>query len=1028
MIFAGSTTKIPDELLFAHQDGNVVFFCGAGISKGAGLLGFEELVRETAQKVNLSFSKTDNKLIKEGRCDAVYQSLERRIGVDRKYELRKATTQLLSLKGKPKDGLKYHLALLRLAKAHVNGRLHLVTTNYDNLFCIAEEDLKSNGSCCKPITHDIAPKLPIPKPEKWDGIVYLHGKLDGSGSPDNLDSLVLSSGDFGRAYLTERWAARFITDLFRNFTVCFVGYSANDAMIRYFLDALASVSFSGEDYRQAYAFDGYEGDSCETVAKWERIGIVPIPFKKENKDDFSELKRTLTAWSDFHASGINGSVKIILDEAVHKPAFLSPQDEEHTRRVLWALKTAGVRGAKAFAKLAPLEWIDVIINETVKDREMFRACSDRGGETAPPHRLIPLSSETKLDKFSEHILEWLAKHIDRPLLLAGLSSLPRPLSPAIIDFFEGKFFGHDFDSAMEPRLRNMWLLWLESERSRRAGLYESNPDMQLQILEQYGASTSCDKRLAALLEPKLEVWPQKRTKWRSDGEPSLYNLVNYDFRVAVSELVTSRRSLTNGSLEAIPGVLVQPIHAAMEMLCRMRREMGETDDENDYALLSLQGSGKSSYIPIFPFCRAFANLSILMRYAWTNLHDERKDEAMSAIRVWAESPYPEIVGLVKFSCYLDKPPDSSHNANIWSEKGILEAEEEKNMGKDPLFEAVGKISQDGIADDDCILIAMKALKVRASKEMLPKCKEIMEAILKKWYANGLRKDDGVKPPFREFFEFVAKGRTTASRKARTVLLSQLSNLALIDKNWTLATLVPLLSWKRNNAVEEWKGAIMMTWINCDLMQSIKDDFIKTAEHFDELGDSGEWYAHVVVQMALSKTRGFGPKSYRRILSGLSDKGRTKIAEILSDRLDSALDNADACWGKEVGPFVKIWPGDAKCMNAVIAEMLLASIAYCDTAFPDAARTILGLYGGKVNLFRIAIRLSHPPKGSFSRCKMFPNEVLEILSRGDLSDGNHVLASAIGKCLEEIASIPSNCDSFAMDHRFQQLTAYVEENK
>lgn len=36
--------EIPDRLLQAHEDGDVVFFCGAGISFPAGLPGFEGLV------------------------------------------------------------------------------------------------------------------------------------------------------------------------------------------------------------------------------------------------------------------------------------------------------------------------------------------------------------------------------------------------------------------------------------------------------------------------------------------------------------------------------------------------------------------------------------------------------------------------------------------------------------------------------------------------------------------------------------------------------------------------------------------------------------------------------------------------------------------------------------------------------------------------------------------------------------------------------------------------------------------------
>ncbi len=56
---------------------------------------------------------------------------------------------------------------------------------------------------------DCAPKLPIPKKERWNSLVYMHGRLPQAS--DDGDNLVLSSSDFRQAYLTERWASRFAT-------------------------------------------------------------------------------------------------------------------------------------------------------------------------------------------------------------------------------------------------------------------------------------------------------------------------------------------------------------------------------------------------------------------------------------------------------------------------------------------------------------------------------------------------------------------------------------------------------------------------------------------------------------------------------------------------------------------------------------------------------------------------------------------------------------------------------------------------
>ncbi len=85
------------------------------------------------------------------------------------------------------------------------------------------------------------PILPIPRNDRivsWKSIAYLHGRLDPSGVAN--DQLVLTSADFGRAYLTDGWAARFVTRLFSDFTVLFIGYSLNDPVLRYMTDAFAA--------------------------------------------------------------------------------------------------------------------------------------------------------------------------------------------------------------------------------------------------------------------------------------------------------------------------------------------------------------------------------------------------------------------------------------------------------------------------------------------------------------------------------------------------------------------------------------------------------------------------------------------------------------------------------------------------------------------------------------------------------------------------------------------------------------------
>ena len=97
-----------------------------------------------------------------------------------------------------------HKALLKLSENR-KGRRRLITTNFDRLF----QMVMRRDKLRLPVFQ--APLLPVPK-TRWNGLVYLHGLLAAKPDVDNLNSLVLSSGDFGLAYLTERWAARFVSE------------------------------------------------------------------------------------------------------------------------------------------------------------------------------------------------------------------------------------------------------------------------------------------------------------------------------------------------------------------------------------------------------------------------------------------------------------------------------------------------------------------------------------------------------------------------------------------------------------------------------------------------------------------------------------------------------------------------------------------------------------------------------------------------------------------------------------------------
>ncbi len=141
------------------------------------------------------------------------------------------------------------IAALALASPAVR----IITTNYD---LHLSSTLKAAGA---EFDEYIGPALPMG--DDFTGVVYLHGRL---GRPAH--QLVVTAEDFGRAYLRDAWAARFLERMFATFSVLFVGYSHGDVVMRYLARALGPG-------RKRYSLT----DDAQ-APEWTTSGITPLEY------------------------------------------------------------------------------------------------------------------------------------------------------------------------------------------------------------------------------------------------------------------------------------------------------------------------------------------------------------------------------------------------------------------------------------------------------------------------------------------------------------------------------------------------------------------------------------------------------------------------------------------------------------------------------------------------------------------------------------------------------------------------------
>ena len=197
---------------------------------------------------------------------------------------------------KPTD---LHRELLRLYS--VPRQIRVVTTNFDLLFEQAAQGIfDPNPEVFR------APALPLG--HDFNGIVHVHGAVT------HPADMVLTDADFGRAYLTEGWARRFLLDLFRSFTVLFVGYSHNDTILNYLARALPASETGG---RFALTDDVYAN-------RWQSLGIDPIAYQKPPAYDHSALYKGVQGLADYSVRGILDWQREITEIAKKRP----PLNEE----------------------------------------------------------------------------------------------------------------------------------------------------------------------------------------------------------------------------------------------------------------------------------------------------------------------------------------------------------------------------------------------------------------------------------------------------------------------------------------------------------------------------------------------------------------------------------------------------------------------------------------------------------------------------------------------------------------------------
>lgn len=488
MRFHADGPAIPDILLERCDSGRVVFLCGAGVSLPSGMPSFVDL---TQYVIEFFDPPEDSEIIEAFRpwkknqstatnvpLDQIFNLLHQEYGKDEVNAL--VTTRLST--SIQSDEIGHEHGLIKRISSNQSGAPQIVTTNFDLLF--------EAGTDGEKLAHHVPPAFPdLGFGSTLEGITYLHGRVVEPSSQHH--PYVLSSADFGRAYLSEGWATNFIRKLLESYTVVLVGYQAEDPPIKYLLQGL---NHDGQyDRSRLYAFD--RGPRREIEAKWLDRGVTAIAYF-----DHPNLWKTMEAWAN-RADDPRGWRRAISSKSQQDPKGLTPHERGQVAHILRT-----VQGARLFSMLDPVphpEWVCVMdtsvrsvepsnwydndeelfdpraeygldddLNEITEDEREQGISNDnllvwREGDDNPVeyHRLDwrhALGFEATPTRLG-HLITWISNSIDSPVL-AWWAVRQKGLHPRLLQQISWQI---ERSEHLHMRARHIWNVILEHHLESR---------------------------------------------------------------------------------------------------------------------------------------------------------------------------------------------------------------------------------------------------------------------------------------------------------------------------------------------------------------------------------------------------------------------------------------------------------------------------------------------------------------------------------------------------------------------------------
>ncbi|WP_158515680.1 SIR2 family protein [Pararhizobium polonicum] len=591
MRFIEGTPDIPDELVDETLSGNVVFLCGAGISRRVGLPLFKELTELIYTELGETYEDDppEKESFEKREYDRTLRALEKRLRRpgSATSPVRIACAAKLQV---PAGGIfPDHEAVVVLSRDR-EGHSRVLTTNFDTLFERAAVRRTEERAS------EAMKALPKPGGPRDFGIHHLHGRLADPELDLAESDLILTSADFGDAYLRDGWASRYLEDRMRTATLVLVGYGAEDVALRLLLETLDVDRERFPDLNKVYALDR---SSDGSASHWRAKGVIPLEFASHDA-----LYATLSAWARY---------------------VEHPSDFERTRvnEIL-----AGSPGEAA-------EF----------ERAQLRSLTRRGNAAAllveanPSLAWLPALGELQLVRFDDRWLAaWVGKNLHDPRAVSEVVARLALFGPGVADTLSYSL--NRSGDALAPFLKQSWMLLIRHMRNNERGLTPASGWYDLlPALEHGDRSAETVSRLTQLLKPELKI---ERRFRREDDKPeeatSVHDLMRVDYEPEENIGIDEVLSAWSGDT---------PPEADFQLVTALSHALDNTlDDALDIGVESNRGSGLTDFDVASVgdhaqnrYRRGFLPIVRTIAEIWTRLADKDPARAREFVTAWISSQH-----------------------------------------------------------------------------------------------------------------------------------------------------------------------------------------------------------------------------------------------------------------------------------------------------------------------------------------------------------------------------------------------------